>query len=121
MVYNLFLKSAFNVDTVNHHEHSCNLLWIFQMVSVFEVRNKSFFFFPHEGMKWWNKTEHLKMLSFVVLKYQVVELKRKVDALREKSMHMKYFFDDTRLVLDSREVTGEGDQLQGWKRWVKQR
>lgn len=56
------------------------------------------------------------MLSFVVLKYQVVELKRKADALREKSMHMKYFFDDTRLVLDSREVTGEGDQLQGWKR-----
>lgn len=49
------------------------------------------------------------MLSFGVLKYQVVELKRQPDALREKSVHMKYFFDDTSLVL---EVTGEGDQLQ---------
>lgn len=47
----------------------------------------------------------------MVLKDQVVELKRYPDALREKSMHMKYVFDDTRLVLDSKEVTGEGDQL----------
>lgn len=47
-----------------------------------------------------NQTEHLKMLSFVVLKYQVVELKRQPDALREKSMPMKYFFDDTCLVSD---------------------
>lgn len=48
----------------------------------------------------------------MVLKYQVVEVKRQPDALREKSMHMKYFFDDTSLVLDSKEVTGEGEQLQ---------
>lgn len=56
------------------------------------------------------------MLSFVVLKYQVVELKRQPDALREKSMHMKYFFDDKSLALDCKEVTREGEQLQGWKR-----
>lgn len=52
----------------------------------------------------------------MVLKDQVAELKRQADALRKKSMHMRCFFDDTCLVLDSKEVTGEGGQLQGWKR-----
>lgn len=56
------------------------------------------------------------MLSFMVLKDQVAELKRQADALRKKSMHTRYFFDDTCLVLNSKEVTGDGDQLQGWKR-----
>lgn len=52
----------------------------------------------------------------MVLKDQVAELKRQADALRKKSMLMRYFFDDTCLVSDSKEVTGEGGQLQGWKR-----
>lgn len=56
------------------------------------------------------------MLSFTALKDQVAELKGQADALRKKSMHVGYFFDDTCLVLDSKGVTGEGGQLQGWKR-----
>lgn len=52
----------------------------------------------------------------MVQKDQVAELKRQADALKKKSMLMRYFFDDTCLVLDCKEVTGEGGQLQGWKR-----
>lgn len=56
MVYNLFFKSAFNVDTVNHREHLCNLLGIFQVVSVFQVCNETFFSLWRNEMVNQNKT-----------------------------------------------------------------